>query len=101
MVLCNHAGGGVHYNGALKMGGDVGGFYLTSIFLFRLGHPPLFIPWTEIGVGKSRWLDFYLPVTLTLGRAEQVPFRISRRTARKLRVAAGTAWPDPQNLLQL
>jgi hypothetical protein len=92
---------GVHYNGALKVGGDAEGLYIAPMLLFRIGHPPLLIPWTEISVEKSRWWELYLRVTFTLGRAEQVPFRISRRTARKLREAAGSAWPDPQNLLQL
>lgn len=92
---------GVHYNGALKAGTNVEGLSLAPIFLFRIGHSPLFIPWTEISVGSSRWYDLYLSVTLILGREEQVPFRISQRTARKLRIQAGPGWPDPQNLLQL
>ena len=92
---------GVHYNGALKVGGNVEGLYVAAIFLFRMGHPPLFIPWSEISVEKSRWLNLFVSVTLTLGRAEQVPFRISRSMAQKLCIAAGAVWPDSQNLLQL
>lgn len=92
---------GVHYNGALKAGANAEGLYLAPLFLFRIGHPPLFILWREISVGSSRWYDLYLSVPLILGREEQVPFRVSPRTARKLRIQAGPGWPDPQNLLQL
>lgn len=92
---------GVHYNGSLKIGADIEGLYIAPLFLFRIGHPSLVIPWTEISVGKSRRLDFYLSVTLTLGKEEQIPFRISRLTARRLRKDAGPTWPDSQNLLQL
>jgi hypothetical protein len=92
---------GTHYNGALKAGANVVGLYIAPVLLFRIAHPPLFIPWSEIKVGPSRWFDFYLGITLTLGREEQIPFRISQRVARKLRSEAGAGWPDPQNLLQL
>ena len=92
---------GAHYNGALKAGANAEGLYIATLFLFRLGHPPLFIPWSEIKIGPSRWVDFYLSITLTLGGEEQIPFRISRRLARRFRNDAGASWPDPQNLLQL
>lgn len=92
---------GVHYNGALKIGANAEGLYIASIFLLRMGHPPLYIPWTEVGVEQSPWWAMYLSVTLILGKEQQIPFRISRSTARKLRIASATAWPDAQNSLQL
>lgn len=92
---------GVSYNNALRIGADSNGLYLASQILFRVWHPSLFVPWVEVRVEPSRWRDFYLRVTLVLGEKDQVPFRISRRMARKLRSAAGSAWPDLQNLVQL
>jgi hypothetical protein len=91
---------GIRYNSALKVGTNVEGLYIAPLILFRMGHPPLFIPWSEISVGSSPWYDLF-SITLTLGRAEQVPFRISRRTARKLRIQAGASWTDPTNLMDL
>ena len=92
---------GVHYNGALKAGADLEALYLMPLFVFRFGHPPLSIPWNEIRLESSRWYDFYLSVTLTLGNEEHVPFRISRRTARKLRLQAGASWPDSKSRMEL
>ena len=92
---------GAHYGNALNAGANSVGLYIAPVFLFRPAHPPLFIPWSEIKVGPSRWVDFYLSITLTLGREEQIPFRVSRRLARKLRNDAGESWPDPKNDVQL
>src|SRR5260370_41126223 len=35
----------VGYNNVLTLASDPEGFYLGVMFLFRLGHPRLFIPW--------------------------------------------------------
>ena len=37
------------YNGVLRIAHDQLGLYLSVMLLFRVGHPPLFIPWSEIG----------------------------------------------------
>lgn len=57
--------------------------YLSVIFVFRPGHPPLRIPWNEITTGKIRhlWRNY---IVLTLGNEEKIPMRISERMARKL-----------------
>ena len=36
------------YNRVLKVGCDERGLSLSTAFYFRLGHPPLFIPWSEV-----------------------------------------------------
>ncbi|NPC71954.1 hypothetical protein D7Y27_34350 [Corallococcus sp. AB004] len=40
--------GGVSYGNCLTLGGDARGLYLAAFFLFRLGHPPLCIPWADV-----------------------------------------------------
>jgi hypothetical protein len=37
-----------NYNGCVTIGGNPQGLYLSVLFIFRPGHPPLFIPWHEI-----------------------------------------------------
>ena len=91
----------MHYGNSLKAGATSEGLYIAPVFLFRIAHPPLFIPWKQIRIGSSKWLGFWVIVTFTLGLEEQVPFRIGARLARKLRADTGDGWPDPQNLLQL
>jgi|SRR5215217_392154 len=40
--------GWVGYNGCIAVGGDEQGLYLAPSLVFRLFHPPLRIPWSEI-----------------------------------------------------
>ena len=80
------------YNGALIIGANESGIMLTTMFFFRLGHPALFIPWSEITV-QERISLFGTLVDLKLGLVEQVPFTIRQELGVKLRNAAGSAWP--------
>ncbi len=81
------------YNGCLIVGADPSGLYLATMFFFRIGHPPLLLPWHEVALrkqGKILWVPY---VELTLGREEQIPFRIRGTLADKLKSAAGLNWP--------
>ena len=46
-----------HYNNCLTVGANAQGLYLAVLFLFRIGHPPLEIPWQDIltTTGKTLW----------------------------------------------
>jgi hypothetical protein len=57
--------------------------YLSVLLIFRIGHPPLRIPWKEITFSRTRrfWFRY---VVLTLGEQERIPVRIPERMARKL-----------------
>jgi hypothetical protein len=92
---------GTSYSGVLCIGGNYEGLRIATWIFFRSGHPPLFIPWKEISIQQSPWYAFYFRVTLTLGKTGQIPFRITKRTARKLRTVAGPSWPDSMNSAQL
>jgi hypothetical protein len=46
------------YNSCLSMGGNEKGLYVAPLFLFRFGHPPLFIPWGDITVEKKKFLTW-------------------------------------------
>ncbi len=41
-------GGWCNYNGCLNMVVAAEGLHIVPFFLFRIGHPPLFIPWSSI-----------------------------------------------------
>lgn len=48
------------YRGCLIINRNVAGFRLSVLFPFRLGHPPLFIPWSEVHRASRRrvlWSD--------------------------------------------
>ena len=71
------------YPRVLRMTSARDALCLSVILPCRIGHPPLCIPWDEIRLGEkgNRW---GWGMILTLGKDEQVPMRISGRTARKL-----------------
>jgi hypothetical protein len=77
----------------LTVGADPSGLYLSVMFLFRIGHPPLFLPWHEVSV-RRRWKVLGLRyVELRLGQEEQLPFQISGTLADRIKAAAGASWP--------
>ncbi|MEO6603434.1 MAG: hypothetical protein ABIQ16_26360 [Polyangiaceae bacterium] len=40
--------GNVTYGGALSLSAQPGGFAVSVLLPFRVGHPPLFIPWSDV-----------------------------------------------------
>jgi hypothetical protein len=72
-----------HYSSVIRLVAADDALYLSVLFPFRIGHPPLCIPWTEIQFGKASffWRTY---VELTLGQQERIPMRISPRMARNL-----------------
>ena len=80
------------YNNCLTIGANPQGLYLSMLFLFRVGHPPLLIPWTDISI-HSRAGRFSRSVEFRFVQAPRIPFRVSESFCRKIAEAAGTAWP--------
>ncbi len=83
---------GMGYKGSANVGADGRGLYLSLFFLFRFGHPPLFVPWRDITiienkVFKMRVLEFRFRKTGDL------PVRIAAKLADRLAEAAGSNWP--------
>lgn len=71
------------YNNCLTIGADRRGLYLAVFFFFRLGHPPLFIPWSEIAVTeKQRY--FMHAMEFSFSRVPGVYLRLSSGTAEKV-----------------
>lgn len=88
----------VGYNNCLVVGADQAGLFLGATWIVRTGHVPLFVPWNEITLRQIQrsWLMGNI-VVLTLGRSEQIPFRIRASLADRLKPAAGSSWPaSPQ-----
>jgi hypothetical protein len=80
------------YNNCLTVGADPHGLFISVFPLFRVAHPPLFIPWREISVTRKRvfWIR---QVQLILGNELKIPFTIRESLAQKLQAAAGSSWP--------
>jgi hypothetical protein len=94
----------VNYGSLIRVIAANDALYLSALFPFRIGHPPLCIPWKEIQLSRIRsFLRRY--VVLTLGEEERIPMRISERMGRKLgileRVPGGPAFDVERNFNRL
>ncbi len=61
--MCTGFVGMVRYKNCLTIGVSQEGLYLNVFFVFRLGYPPLLIPWSDISrfeEKKQWWLTYYL-----------------------------------------
>jgi hypothetical protein len=80
-----------NYNGVLTVGADASGLFMVPMFIFRLGHPPLLVPWFEIFTQRKK--RFFMDVVeLRLGRSEQIPMTIRPQLAAWIATAAGPSW---------
>jgi len=73
-----------HYGRCLTFGADADGLSIVPFVLFRLAHPPLFIPWTEVTRVGPRGFWIFRRVLFHLGALEQIPLSIPDRLDRKL-----------------
>jgi len=83
--------GPVSYTLALTIGADPAGLYLAMAAPFRIGHPPLFVPWTEVAVARVRG-PFWSFLELRFARCA-VRLQVSQALEGRLAGAAAGAWP--------
>jgi hypothetical protein len=74
---------GTRYNGVLNIGADVRGLSLAVIFLFRPGHPPLFIPWEAIEIREKPGF-FWASVELVFREVPGVQLTVSKNLGMKI-----------------
>lgn len=72
-----------HYSGVIRLTAATDALYASILLPFRIGHPPLCVPWNEIRFGRAQRFMFSY-VELRLGNEENIPMRISVRMARNL-----------------
>lgn len=69
------------YSLFLTVGADSEGLFLAVSFPLRLGHPPLFIPWSEVAsIEPYRFLGFPM-VRFRFRQAPKVSLTVSRELA--------------------
>jgi hypothetical protein len=72
-----------HYIGCLTTGASGEGVYLAVLPLFRLGHPPLLIPWSDITATEHKGLLFsYLDFKFS--SEPSVTLRVPRDTGERI-----------------
>lgn len=80
------------YGGCVNIGANPLGLYLSVLFIFRPGHPALFIPWSDVSVREVR-LWGARRLEMRFRTSEAVPVRIRPALGRLLAEAAGENWP--------
>lgn len=83
----------IRFGCALTMGADESGLYMAVFPLFRICHPPLLIPWSEVSIISGERGLIFKKRLLLLGRQEAISLSISSSLAESLKEAAGKAWP--------
>jgi hypothetical protein len=71
--------GFIQYQRVIRAGASAEGLVLTVIFPFRVGHPPLLIPWQAIGPvhHKKKWLRSTYSVTIRTDDTSSVEFEFT------------------------
>jgi hypothetical protein len=82
-----------HYGSIVTFGADRSGLYMSLFPLFRIAHPSLLIPWSEITVIQGEAGILFKTRKFLLGREERIPLRVSSSLVENLRQAAGPSWP--------
>lgn len=82
----------VNYGSCLIVTVNKDGIGLSVLFPFRPGHPPLFIPWSDVLVAQVKRFVFFSGVRLTFPEEPSVRIDISTRLARKVQLAVGHVW---------
>jgi hypothetical protein len=74
---------GTSYRNCVTFGVSPAGLYIEPFFLFRLFHPPMFIPWHDV---QNRPFDewFFSGVEFVTSAVPQVPIRVSLTLAWEL-----------------
>ena len=73
------------YNGVIKAAASASGLSLSVVFLFRIGHPPLLIPWSCIGSLEEQtflWSTTY--TTRILAGSTSIKFKFSGEEFKKV-----------------
>jgi hypothetical protein len=75
---------GVNYNNCLLLKYDEEGFYLRPIFVFRLFHKPLFIPWKAIRDIREKKIFFVELKELVIGEPTIAIMQMRKPTFSKI-----------------
>ncbi len=80
--------------GTMTVGADANGLYLAAFFLFRPGHPPLFIPWADVTVTlvKGWFWRKYLEMTFVM--TPDVRLQIPEKYGTQIAADANRAWDN-------
>jgi hypothetical protein len=73
-----------NYNNCITVGANKYGLYLSVFPMFRVGHPPLFFPWSDISTeaGSRRFFGDFVKFKFT--KQPDVPVILSKKLAARI-----------------
>jgi hypothetical protein len=83
--FCNGSLRFLNHGSSLTLGADSQGFHIAMFPLFRIGHPPLFIPWHDVKAKSYRFLPM---VKFRFAKIPSVNLILWKSTAAKLSAAS-------------
>ncbi len=94
---------GTNYGNCLILWVNPNGIYLSLFIPFRIGHPPLFIPWPDVSMKEKQAFFFFKQVELRFSKCPSIPFVISRRLMSRISNTLGginpiSKKPEPTKL---
>jgi hypothetical protein len=81
---------GIH--NALTVGVNSQGLYFAVFILFRVGNPPLLVPWNDVSTRACKFL-FWRYFEFRFRQTPDVFLRLPASLVDTMRVAAGDSWP--------
>jgi hypothetical protein len=81
------------YRSSVTLGANARGLYLAVLPLFRIGHPALFIPWSDVQVSRFD-TAFFSYLDFRFRRVEAVYLRLSRSLAQEVAAVGGLTVPE-------
>ena len=73
-----------NYSNCITVGVNKYGLYVSVLPFFRIGHPPLFFPWTDISTEDGSSHLFFNIVKFTFAKQPDVPMVLSKRLAERI-----------------
>ena len=86
------------YNNCVSFGVSDQGLYIRVMVLFRIGHPPIFIPWDNLVFEECKLWKMIPAVRINVVTAPDRVLYIRPALAEKLAAIAGDHWPGFQKV---
>ena len=88
-----------NYNNCVTVRVNPLGLGFSVIFLFRIDHPPLLIPWSDITVHRVKRSRFFPSlVELRFRLAPSIPIKVNNKLFSKIQVSSDQYCPDFRNI---
>lgn len=86
------------YNNCVTFGISDMGLSISQMIVFRIGHPPIFIPWEDLLAEKKVYFKRIEVVRLVFVSHPKLQLLVSRNLCEQLAEAAGDYWPKLEDI---